>query len=296
MSIGSISFTVVNLYETPSKRDVPSVAGTCHAPKPATPDNDAAESEKAGGRRSKLVEAMMEALKQLGLTGAPATTTPAVADAASTGTTVTATKAIGATPTSTATQAAAATAPTTPAPAPVATDATASPATAADAVPQAVAQFAHALWTALQGSAKSGTVGIEPASAPPQAHHHHHHRTHGSKHGYDSFAQRLEALASASDPVATAPVSATTSTDSATAADPAAVKDTAVPTAATSPLADAFGKLVTALRGGTTVATGTSTDNATLLNRFLHTLAHALQSPTTDGAPATTGTLVNVTA
>jgi len=323
MSIASISFTVVNLYTAQGARAPSASTSVCGAPPKADDDAHTDRGEHAVGRRNVLVDAMMTALKELGLTGgatadAPATasaataaapavvdTTPAAAstDAAST----------GATSTVSASAAAGADAQTTSTVGTTATDA----ASGSVDVSQAVAQFAHALWGAVRGTdaAKAGEVGVDNDNHTGTGRRHHHRHVQRSEHGYENLAQRLEALASTTDPAAAslktttdlaqrtvasatsapADATATTSTSTATTDTTAAATPAATTTPVTaSPLAEAFGKLLTALQGGHAPS---ASDSASLLGRFLHTLAVALRpSSAANATPGATGSLINVTA
>lgn len=323
MSIASISFTVVNLYTAQGARAPSASTSVCRVPPKADDDAHTDRGEHAVGRRNVLVDAMMTALKELGLTGgvtadAPATasaataaapavvdTTPAAAstDAAST----------GATSTVSAPAAAGADAQTTSTVGTTATDA----ASGSVDVSQAVAQFAHALWGAVRGTdaAKAGEVGVDNDNHTGTGRRHHHRHVQRSEHGYENLAQRLEALASTTDPAAAslktttdlaqrtvasatsvpADATATTSTSTATTDTTAAATPAATTTPVTaSPLAEAFGKLLTALQGGHAPS---ASDSASLLGRFLHTLAVALRpSSAANATPGATGSLINVTA
>ena len=328
MSIASISFTVVNLYTAQGARAPSASTSVCGVPPKADDDAHTDRGEHAVGRRNVLVDAMMTALKELGLTGgvtadAPATasaataaapavvdTTPAVATPAAASTDAAST---GATSTVSAPAAAGADAQTTSTVGTTATDA----ASGSVDVSQAVAQFAHALWGAVRGTdaAKAGEVGVDNDNHTGTGRRHHHRHVQRSEHGYENLAQRLEALASTTDPAAAslktttdlaqrtvasatsapADATATTSTSTATTDTTAAATPAATTTPVTaSPLAEAFGKLLTALQGDHAPS---ASDSASLLGRFLHTLAVALRpSSAANATPGATGSLINVTA
>lgn len=298
MSVASISFTIVNVYSTQSTGRSLSSATVRAAPRPAA-DDDSAGDQRRVGKRNPLVDAMMTALQELGLTGTTAAKAPAAIVAATTAVGSTdAAAAVSPAPapfTSGTTTAAASSSDSTTSNAPTAT--TSSDAQSnSETLPQAVAQFAHALWSALGGI---GTSRPSDADRGDSGHGHRHHHAHRSQHGYDGLAQRLESLATANDPASTTTDStspATTSASSpsdATGVSAQANATAATPSASTNPLADAFGKLLTALRGGPAAS---DADNATQLSRFLNAVAHALQPSAAEATPAAKGSLIDVTA
>jgi hypothetical protein len=327
MSIASISSSLVNLYSaqgasasTPARNATPA----------ADADHGAHRNERATGRRSVLVDAMLTALKELGLGSLPGADAPAT----------TPTDATPATPPAAADTATPAIASTDDAAATASTTSTTSTASGDDSanfgdVTQAVAHFAHALWSAVRDTdaAKAGEVGVDNDTRTGTGRRHHHRHAHGAEHGYDNLAERLAALASVTDPAAASLKTATEVAQhavanataaqpdpTAAAADPTAATDAATatttttagadassvvvaadptaaataPTAVPSPLADAFGQLLTALRGGSAPS---DSESAALLSRFLQTLAAALQpSQVASAAPVATGALIDVTA
>jgi len=359
MSIASISSSLINLYAVQGAATSSAAAPTRHAKSAADADRGADRNERATGRRSVLVDAMLTALQELGLNGVRGTDTAPATSAITSATPA----ADAATPvTATADAATAAASDTSATSAATSTSSASVDAAAADDgasfgdVTQAVAHFAHALWSAVRGTdaAKAGEVGVDNDNHTGTGRRHHHRSVHGAEHGYDNLAERLAALASAIDPAAaslktatetaqhavatataaqpaaTAPaVDATAQTTAESAADatPATAAATATtiettaaasaeieassvlaaeptttttttapaaPPAPRNPLADAFGQLLTALRGGSAPS---DSDSSALLSRFLQTLASALQPMhATSGAPVPTGALIDVTA
>jgi hypothetical protein len=241
-------------------------------------------------RENTLVNAMMAAFQALGFGPGAATSTPA--SGAATPAPVPAASSTGSTSTASG---------TTPA-----TD----PAAATDTLESAVREFAHALFNALHDSARSQPGhrhGQESASSSAQA------SEHGSRrnHGYDSFVQRLEALAqSLGAPAPTqvagaAPGASTASTAVALTTPPVtgtspAPGASAVPasTTAQSPsrLLSAFSKLFDLLqpKSSGTPASSPANTVAEQLKLFLHTLAQALHGAPASAAPSSTGSLLNV--
>ena len=351
MSIASISSSLINLYAVQGAATSSAAAPTRHAKSAADADRGADRNERATGRRSVLVDAMLTALQELGLNGVPGTDTATPTSATP--------AADAATPVTATADAASDTSATSAA---TSTSSASVDAAAADDgasfgdVTQAVAHFAHALWSAVRGTdaAKAGEVGVDNDNHTGTGRRHHHRSVHGAEHGYDNLAERLAALASAIDPAAaslkTATETAQHAVATATAAQPAATAPavdataqttaesaadatpaTAAATATTSdttaaasaeseassvraaappptppptppggppappnPLADAFGQLLTAVRGGSAPS---DSDNSALLSRFLQTLANALQPMhATSGTPVATGALIDVTA
>ncbi len=281
-TITALSFSFVSLYASSAAKP----AAPAERPAAAAPAETHAcgSKQRAGGRENRLAQAMMSALRELGI-GAVATdaTTPA-ATAATTATTAAAPAASG-----------------TDAAAPASTE----PAAAA------VVQFAHALFQALrQGGGANASSGDDDRRVQgDRAHGHHHHEQHHhhlyrrgeQRERYGDLSQRLEALAQTfgtSTPAATTgPVQAGAS--AASGAVPAAPT---VTSARQHPLLEAFTKLFNALKapeaaGAATAATSTDADLSGKLRLFLHTLAEALRPDALDGAPAApVGALVNVTA
>ena len=314
MSISSVSNNVFSMV---------SAAAAC-APAAATPvasnDSTVATNASCGGhdhrRRNVLYDAMMSALRELGLTstsaqpaspnsppatGAPGTVAPATAS--------TATPAV---PASGATA--------TPAgeSAPAVTE---SPvAGSKNSVEDAVLSFAHALWQALRGSEDGGSRHDRDRGGDDDGdrhHHSHHHgeRNHGMTRDYSRLATRLEALATrlepklpvtpvAGTPVPT-PVTSTEPTSNAAPTDaPAAVPASAgsasteavpVATPSKNPLVEAFANLLTALRGTQAGSAGPSAAQPTV-SSFLHALARGLDADVTAPSMSAVGGMINVSA
>jgi hypothetical protein len=310
MSITSVSFTFVNMYASQSAAR-PVAAGRVSeqaAPLPASHDH---ESHRHIGRPNRLVQAMMTALRELGVGGQGA------AAATPTGASAAVPVAEAATPMA----AAAANDPTA-----VVLSAGDVPVSAAVAsagesktdVESAVYQFAHELMKALRpgGDAEAGGHGRRVEGEHGGHRHHHHHRMHGHhghhgwrREGYGDMSQRLEALAQRYAPqqpeeAAALPSAASASVDStmnegvaavpqppamdaASDARPAADAAVALATpqvAATNPLLEAFTKLYSALQPQA-ARTMSEADMGDKLRVFLQSLAQALR-PEGFAAPA----------
>jgi hypothetical protein len=309
MSITSIAF---NFFSQPPLAPAPTAAAatvtpTASAPAPAPQACGTRGPEH--GRRNVLYEAMMAALRELGLTSGP--------QPAPTGPAPTPGPAPQPTP---APAAAVATPVVTPNPAP-SVGAPANPAPAgtppALSVEEAVYSFAHALWQALRGA----DSGSRREHRGDDEHHHHGHRRHGHEHGYgmsrgySGLANRLEALAvrldastagvtPASAPAgtpATQPSAATPAATSAVEAAPAAAPAVATstpapapaPAPAASPLAQAFDAMMRVLRSLNPSAPSTDAA-APSLATFLHSLARGLGAETTTPALSGVGIVINV--
>jgi hypothetical protein len=184
------------------------------------------------------------------------------------------------------------------------------PAAASDTLESAVREFAHALFNALHDSARSQSGhrhGQESASSSAQA------SEHGSRrsNGYDSFVQRLEALAQSLGTAAptqvagAAPGANTAATAVALTTPPVASTSPApvtsvvsAPATAQSPsrLLSAFSKLFDLLqpKSSGTPASSPAGTMADQLKLFLHTLAQALQGAPASAAPSSTGSLLSV--
>jgi hypothetical protein len=205
MSISSISHNFISMVSTPSASA--SVANVSAAANDTVTRSKSCEGQEPR-RRNVLYDAMMSALRELGLTpssakpgtpdaaaatpsaNAPATpTTPTTATPATTGAAPAATAATGATaPTTTITAAASGTTPAASA--------------APPSIEDAVLSFAHALWQALRGGDGDSRRGRgdegEDDGRRAHHHHHHHHRQHdrgGVGRDYSGLASRIEALA-----------------------------------------------------------------------------------------------------
>jgi hypothetical protein len=174
-----------------------------------------------------------------------------------------------------------------------------------------VRDFAHALFNALHDNASSQPghrQGQESASSSAHASEHSGRRTHG----YDSFVQRLEALAQSLGAAAPTQVAdaapGVSTTASAVALTTPPVTDTSpapgtsavssAPATAQSPsrLLNAFTKLFDLLHPKTsgTPAGSPANNMADQLKLFLHTLAQALHGAPASASPPSTGSLLNV--
>ncbi len=298
MAISSVSLTYFSMVSTPSaSASVGSVA-------PAA--NDQAVAKKAScddhgpSRRNVLFDAMMSALRELGLTK-PA----APGGGSTTGASTTAA------PAANGTDAGAA----SPAPAAADPAANATPAsTPAPSLEDAVLSFAHALWQALRGD-----EGSRQRRGGDDDHHHHHHHGHGRGHGrdYSGLASRVEALAVRIETAAPGAAPATTPPASTTpklpgvdpvpmdaaaqavATTPAtAVAPSAAPVAPQAPnkgsLAESFAAMLKQLRGGDQPA-GAPAPEASLVS-FLHSLARGLDADRSAPSMTVVGVMINVSA
>ena len=329
MSISSVSLTFFSLSSAPgaSPTAVAAPAPTA-APVAASPTAPAERHSCEGhgpGRRNVLFDAMMSALRELGLTKQPDRAAPVDGTA-------------GGVPSATAAPAAQATSGSASSTAAVsnageAVAATPAPTATAPNLEDAVNSFAHALWQALRGMADGGTRDARDQADDGEHHRRHQHQGgrddgYGMTHDYSGLANRLEALAvrveaastasvapaASAPPVAvqmpvnagpvmlpgTEPVIAQTDMLSTqTAASPPVVASTAAasPAEAKNPLAEAFSKLLTALRGaaGEAPAQGATEPS---LSDFLHNLARGLGAEPAAAAPSFTavGLMINITA
>ncbi|WP_372526906.1 hypothetical protein [Piscinibacter sp.] len=294
MSIPSLSVTFVSYY-APQAASAPaptsSTAAAATAPAPASAPADCCQSTHQGARRNVLYDAMMSALKELGLTTAAPTAAPAAAAAA----------------------------PAAAAPAPAAdTTAPQEAANPSPSVNDAVFKFADALFQALRGSGESTSSAGRHGDDKHHEHHEHHHRSHRSHHGYAGLAQRLEAMATSvgaasqpasasapsTQPAVTPPAVTAPAAASASASESASVPvtapaapATAAPQTAISKVTDAFAAMLSALHVNTAAASNGSTA-ASQLGSFLHALAQALLPTAAQPAPQAqaVGLLINVTA
>ncbi len=325
MSISSVSLTFFSMVNAPS-------TSTPVAPVPAAANDPFAPSDSSceghgHARRNVLYDAMLSALRELGLTQKPAqpatpdanggapTALPPVSLPASRGATTPATMP------SVDTSAADTGSAVNPAP--------------ANAPPQsiedAVMSFANALMQALRGAHDDGSRRGRDRDDDGEGHRHHHGHSHGHGHrggmerSYSGLASRIEALAvrfdvpapaaqaappaappvMGADPViAPAPIKLPgtdpVSTDAATATDaPQVAAPAMLPAAAPkNSLAEAFAAMLKALRGGdaapSTSTTPVAADNS--LAMFLHSLARGLDPDHSMSAPSAVGVMINITA
>lgn len=323
MSISSVSLTFFSMVNAPSTSTpvapVPSAAND-----PVAPSNSSCEGH-GHARRNVLYDAMLSALRELGLTqkpaqpatpnangGAPIAPPPANLPATGAGTTPATTPAAG-----TAIVDAGSTVNPAPANAPQ------------QGIEDAVMSFANALMQALRGTDEGGSRRGRDHDDDGEGRRHHHGHGHGHRGGmersYSGLASRIEALAVRFDvpapaapatPPAEQPVAGTdpviapapiklpgtdpVSTDAATATDaPQVAKPATLPAAAPkNSLAEAFAAMLKALRGGdaapSTSTTPAAADNS--LAMFLHSLARGLDPDHSMSAPSAVGVMINITA
>ncbi len=292
MSITSLSLNFVNTYAAQSAKP----AAAAERPAPAAPaEATRCDEQRPAPRQNRLVQAMMLALRELGLgdQAAPAPAAPAapvatgsaaVAASAQSGgvkivTTHAASAATSGADTSALTDA--------PAAAPQAHPA-AEPAPTLEA---AVQQFAHELFRALRqvgrgGSSDEGAGRVE-AEGGHKRHPGQSHRHHGQQglrgQGYGDMSQRLQALSQTFG----APAAGG-------AAEPAATTGP-VANSAKNPLLEAFSTLFGALKPQS--AAVPEMGMADKLRMFLHTLAQAIRPEAMSSIQTPQlGGLVNVTA
>lgn len=314
MSISSISLTFFSMTgAAPAAAAVAPVPPASGAPVPAP--HSCESGGRTQGRRNVLYEAMMAALREMGLTAGPAQPAPTPGAPAP-----------GATP---APAAAAAEAPApvvvAPSPAPVASGVVAptEPATPPAArVEDAVFSFAHALWQALRGGESEGGRREHRHGGDDEGHHGHrrqgrehgHGEGYGMSRGYSGLATRLEALAlrfdtgaGAANPVPVTPVAPQAgSAPPVVAPSPVAppvgggpAPVPAVPTppsaASVSPLAQAFEAMMNVLRALNPNAPAPDAASPNLA-AFLHSLARGLDTDRTTPMLSGIGIVINVSA
>ena len=322
MSVSSVSFAFFRMVNAPATT-------TPVAPVPATANDPVAPSNsycegRGHARRNVLYDAMLSALRELGLTHRPAQlATPDAAGGASAALPSASlpTTGAGTTPATTAsagTPAADAGSAVNPAPAN----------TPQQSIEDAVMSFANALMQALRGADEGGPRYGRDREDDGEGRRHGHGHGHGHPGGmersYSGLASRIEALAVRFDVPAPAgpaappatPVAGTdpvtvpapiklpgtdpVSVDAVPATDAAQVAAPAVQAAAApkNSLAEAFAAMLKALRGGdATPGTSTapvSTDNSLAL--FLHSLARGLDPDHSMSAPSAMGVMINITA
>ena len=325
MSISSVSLTFFSMVNAPST-STPVAPVPTAANDPVAPSNSSCEGH-GHARRNVLYDAMLSALRELGLTQKPAQ--PATPDATGSASTALPPADLPATGAGT-------TPATTPATGTAVVDAgsTVNPAPA-NAPPQsiedAVMSFANALMQALRGAdddgSRRGRDRDRDDDGEGRRHHHGHGHGHrgGMERSYSGLASRIEALAvrfdvpapagpaappaappvTGADPViAPAPIKLPgtdpVSTDAATAADaPQVATPAMLPAAAPkNSLAEAFAAMLKALRGGdaapSTSTTPAAADNS--LAMFLHSLARGLDPDHSMSAPSAVGVMINITA
>jgi hypothetical protein len=303
MDISSVSLTYFSMVSTPSaSAPVRDVA-------PAANDHAVAKKERSEGheprRRNVLFDAMMSALREMGL-GKPSAQGGSTASSAA--------PAAGANPAS------------SPAPSQAAAPATdaAAATTPAPSLEDAVLSFANALWQALRGDEGSRHRRGRDDDGDDHRHHHHHHH-HGHRHGrdYAGLASRVEALAvrietraPAAAPAVTAPavkspklpgtdpvpMDAAAPAKVVSAATPVAVtpvdSKTTPPAPTTAPvkgsLVESFAAMLKTLRGGDQPA-GTAGPESSLA-AFLHSLARGLDTDRSAPSMSVVGVMINVSA
>ncbi len=292
MSISSLSFAFFNMTSAaPAPKSVASASPAANDATAPAPQACQASGQDHG-RRNVLYEAMMAALREMGLTSdptppapaagtpspqplPPATSTPAAAQPASSPAVIGADPAVPA-------------ASAVP-PAPVVT--TTPPAAS---VEDAVYAFAHALWQAVRGGDHSEARREHHDGGDNEGHHGHRHHGRGEgfalSRGYAGLATRLESLAvrlDSSAAAADAAPAAAVPPDSSTAAPaveptPAAQQTSpanapAANPAPASPLSQAFDAMMSVLRALNPNAPPAGSASPTLAS-FLHSLARGLQA------------------
>lgn len=302
MSIASISFNFFSQV-APAPSSVPAAPAAGPAPAPAP---QSCEPHGHQGRRNVLYEAMMAALRELGLTAAPqqpAPTSPAAAP--------------GAAPLPAPAPAPVVAVVTTAGPAPVAGAPAVAPAAGtppATSVEDAVFAFAHALWQAVRGGDSDGSRRERRGDDDHEGRHGHRRHGHGHEHGYGmargytGLATRLEALAvrvdSSTTPASPSPVVDSGVTPAPTPAPvavpavqsevaPAPATTPAAAVAAPSPLAQAFDAMMRVLRAINPNAPSADA-GAPSLASFLHSLARGLDSDRSTPPMSGVGIAINI--
>ncbi len=296
MSVNALSSNFFNRSAAPAATPVAATHCAAAAVPAEAPRH---EEHRPGGGPNRLVQAIMMALRQLGVgvpaAPAPAATTPAAALETAPATTLTASAGPASAPAQT--QAAAAgqavsTAPSTN-------------------LAGAVDAFAHALFQALRHGADA-SHGDSRRNETHDGQRDHHDDGHGHRHSahrsYGDIAQRLQALAlslstpapgtapAAPQPSATTPAPVQTPPADAPATAAAATSSAAVSSVPRSSLLEAFSNLFTVLQPAGTAPTDEA-DMSAKLRLFLQTLAQALQPDAGHGEQVPqVGSLVNVRA
>lgn len=304
MSIASISFNFSSqVAAAPSSVPAAPAAGPAPAPAPA---QQSCEPHGHQGRRNVLYEAMMAALRELGLTAAPQQPAPASPAAAP-----------GAAPLPAPAAAPVAAVVTTAAPAPAAgapAVAAAAGTPSATSVEDAAFAFAHALWQAVRFGDSDGSRRERHGDDDHEGRHGHRHHGHGHQHGYGmargytGLATRLEALAVRMDS-STLPANPSPVVDSGVTPAPApapmvvpAVQSDVAPAPATtpaapvavpSPLAQAFDAMMRVLRAINPNAPSADA-GAPSLASFLHSLARGLDSDRSTSPMSGVGIVINI--
>ncbi len=325
MSVSSVSFAFFSMVNAPATT-TPVAPVPAAAKAPVAPSNSCRDGH-GHVRRNVLYDAMLSALRELGLTqkpaqpatpdasgGAPAALPPANLPAAGAGTTPAATPAAS-------TPAVNAGSAVNPAPAN----------TPQQSIENAVMSFANALMQALRGADDGGSRRGRDCNDEGEGRRHHHGHGHGHGHrggmerSYSGLASRIEALAVRFDvpapalpaaPPAATPVAGTdpvtvpapinlpgtdpVSADAAPANDAPEVAANILPPAAApkNSLAEAFAAMLKALRGGDVApgmpATQLPADNS--LAMFLHSLARGLAPDHSMPTTSAVGVMINITA
>jgi hypothetical protein len=299
MSINSLSLNLANTVAAQAAKPTAATERRAH-PTSAPAEATGCEQRRPGGQQNRLAQAMMSALRELGI-GNQAARAPAANATSGSPAAVASTQgatAEGVTGDGTTTAASVAD---------VAAQVASEPAATVQA---AVVQFAHELLQALRqsGGSTSADGGSDRVRGEHGGHRHHHGHHDRRGHGYGDMSQRLEALAQtlgAQAPAATAlgsqpgpAVSSSISTPLAVTAEqtdsPVQASATGAPAQSpsvaaepatttvpvdnsqTNPLLRAFSTLFNALKPQSTAA-GSETDMVSKLRMFLHTLAQTLQ-------------------
>lgn len=304
MSISSISFSFFSMTGPASAPTGVASASPAANDAVSVPTQACEPSGQSHGRRNVLYEAMMAALRELGLTAQPAPSnlaggTPAPAPAA--------------------TPAPVAVIPTAPSPSPttpgVVPAAPADPAApAAVSVEDAVFAFAHALWQAVRAAEPGDARRAHHDGDDHEGHHGHRHDGHGRGEGfgmsrsYSGLATRLEALAVRMDSntgaVSSSPAT-TVANDSTSVAPPVEPAQAAVPASEPvtapaipvppSPLSQAFDAMMSVLRSINSNAPAAGSASPTLAS-FLHSLARGLSADRATPTLSGIGVVINISA
>ena len=303
MSITSLSLTFFSFSgAAPAPAPVAGASPAANDPV-AMPSQACGSSGHGHGRRNVLYEAMMAALREMGLTPDPAPAAPVQGVRSPL-------------PPAPATPAAATPAPPVvavpPMQSPAATGVVAAlavdPATPpAASVEDVVFEFAHALWQAVRGGerSESGRRHHDGDDREGRHRHHGHHGHHGDREGfgvsrgYSGLATRLESLAVRHDSGAAA-VNAAAVVPAAQAATPtesAAVPaiQTPVAPAPASALSQAFDAMMSVLRSLNPSAPSADSASPTLAS-FLHSLARGLGADRATPALSGVGIVINISA
>lgn len=301
MSVNALSSHLFNRCATPPTAPAAAASG---AAAPAPTDRLEHDEPRSGGGAQRLVQAIMTALRELGI-GVPAPAPAPAPAAASTAASTPAPASAPAPAASDTTTAAQVPPTTTTATAPAGTPAPAQPADAAPAAstPASLADlvdaFAHALFQALRHGPDASTEKSRRNDAEHGDRHDHgeaHGHHHNAHRSYGDIAQRLQALAlslghsapaaaaAAPAPAATPSTQATPPVEAPVVPAPAASSAAAVGATPSNSLLNAFTDLFNVLKPAGSTSAAAETDMAANLRLFLQTLAQALRHDAGHGA------------